>query len=71
VSHGCESDGEIHRQRGLADPAFARTDGDDGVHARQRLRTLLRRTLMLMWHVCVQRMTPELNIERSNIEREE
>ena len=65
VSHLDQSDGQVHRQRGLADAALSRPDGDNGVHARQRLRALLRRTLsMLMRHMCVQRdHTPDRNCE--------
>ena len=63
VPHLDQRDGEVDRERGLADTALARTDGDDGVHARQRLRTLLRRA-MLMRYLCVQRVTLQVRIAK-------
>ncbi len=58
VSHLGEGNGQIHRQRGLADASLARTDGDDGVDPGQRLRALLRGTLsMLMRRMCAQKIT--------------
>ena len=37
-AHASQRDGEVDGQRGLADAALARTDGNDGIDARQRLR---------------------------------
>jgi hypothetical protein len=47
VAHLAESDGQIDRERGLADSALAGTDGDDGVDAGQRLWS----GLLLAWRM--------------------
>src|SRR5215831_10573418 len=56
VAHLGDRDGQIYRQRGLADTPLARADCDDGVHPWQRLRTLLYGT-MRMRHMCAQGFT--------------
>src|ERR1700685_273036 len=48
--------GKIHRQRGLAHASLAGTDRNNGVDARQRLRSLRGRA-MLMRYMCVQGIT--------------
>src|SRR5271165_1714368 len=55
VAHARQRDGQVYRQRGFADTAFARTDGDDAVDARKGLRAGLRLAgdrCMRMTHVC-------------------
>jgi hypothetical protein len=42
VSEFGEGEREIDGERGLADPAFAGADRDDGVNAREWLRSLRR-----------------------------
>jgi len=56
VPHLRQSDGEVHRQRGLSHATFARTYGKDDIDSGQRLRSLCRLTGML-GHVCVQGIT--------------
>ena len=53
VAHFCESDGEVHRQRGFSYAAFAGTYRKDDIDSGEGLRSLCGLTGMRR-HVCVQ-----------------
>ena len=66
VSHLRERDGQVHRQRGLAHAALARTHGNDGIDSRQRLRPRRRLARDETAYVRSKDHTPRINQDGSN-----